>query len=143
VLVAIDYGDRRPPDQLDADEVRKSGFVHTYDTPLRGRLHVVAASAFRPGSMEPADRVLGDGSLPSSVAESPIRLARALSDALLNLRFALALAISLLVYVWQFRMKEPTFGRRGFDYVRAFALGFAVEAAAWNLPEVLNKLAVG
>src|SRR5271166_1598475 len=143
VQVAIDYGGRRPPDQLDADEVRKSGFVHTYDTPLRGRLHVLAASGFRAGSMEPTDKVLGDGGLPLSVADSPIRLARVLSDALLNLRFALALAISLVVYVWQFRMKEPTFGRSGFDYVKAFALGFAVEAAAWNLPEVLNKLAVG
>jgi hypothetical protein len=40
-------------------------------------------------------------------------------------------------------MKEATFGRSGFDYVRAFALGFAVETAAWNLPEVLNKLAAG
>jgi hypothetical protein len=144
VRLAIDFGDRSPPEQLDADEVRKSGFVHTYDTPLRGgSLQVVAASGFRAESIEPTDKVLGDGSLTLSVADSPIRLARALSDALLNLRFALALAISLLVYLWQFRMKEQTFGRSGFDYVRAFALGFAVEAAAWNLPEALNKLAGG
>jgi hypothetical protein len=143
VQVAIDYGDRQVPDELDADQVRKSGFVHTYETPLRGTLHVVAASAFRAGSMEPTGKVLGDGSFTLNVADSPIHLARTLSDALLNLRFALALAISLLVYIWQFRTKELTFGRSGFDYVKAFALGFAVEAAAWNLPDILNKLAVG
>jgi hypothetical protein len=76
------------------------------------------------------------------VVEAPVRLARALADEFVNTRFAVALIIALLVYVWQFRANNPSFGRNSFDYVKAFALGFAVEAATSNLPDVLNKIAL-
>jgi hypothetical protein len=35
----------------------------------------------------------------------------------------------------------PAFGARSFDYVEAFALGFAANAALNTLPEVLAKIA--
>jgi hypothetical protein len=43
-------------------------------------------------------------------------------------------------HFWQFRSKKRSFGSRSFDYVKAFALGVAVEAAMANLPEALDKL---
>ena len=66
-----------------------------------------------------------------------------LADTFINARFALAVAVALLVYVWQFQEKRPDFGRRGLDYVMAFALGFAVQAAATNLTEALSKMTAG
>jgi len=143
VLVAIDYGDRTPPEQRSAEALRKEIFVHIYAAPLPATVRVAAATGFQPRSLEAAEELLGAAALPVAVADSPVRLARALADAFINARFALALAIALLVYVWQFQAKQPDFGRHGFDYVKAFALGFAVEAAASNLPEVLNKIALG
>lgn len=68
---------------------------------------------------------------------------RSIADEFVNARFTLALVIALVVYFWQFQAKEPSFGRRGFDYVKAFALGFVVEAAVSNLPEAFNKIALG
>jgi hypothetical protein len=53
------------------------------------------------------------------------------------------LLIAGLVYFWQFLEKQPTFGARPFDYVKAFALGIAVQAAVINLPDALGKIALG
>ncbi len=144
VLVAIDYGDHRPIELRSAEALRQQAFVHAYVAPGRPRVQVVAATGFRPGSLEPTEERLGSLDPPTlAVADSPVRLARALADQFVNLRFGLAGAAALLIYLWQFQSRQPDFGRRGFDYVKAFALGFVVEAATSNLPEALNKLVLG
>ncbi|MBV8092740.1 MAG: hypothetical protein JO110_05830, partial [Acetobacteraceae bacterium] len=143
VLVAINYGDRTVPEQRSAEEVRKIGFVHRYDAPLPTTVKIAAATGFQPQTLEASDQVLGTGSLSIKVEDAPWRPARALADTFINARFALAVAVALLVYVWQFQEKRPDFGRRGLDYVMAFALGFAVQAAATNLTEALSKMTAG
>jgi hypothetical protein len=65
--------------------------------------------------------------------------AERLADNFLNLRFAIALLIALVVYYWRYHSKTAIFGARSVDYVEAFALGFAANAAVVNLPEVLAK----
>lgn len=142
VQIAVDYGDHTI-EQHPLEAVRKDGLVHTYLAPFQGRVSVVAATGFQPRSLEPTDRALGTGGLDLTVAESPVNVARALADTFINARFALALAAALLVYVWQFQSKQPDFGRRGFDYVKAFALGFVVEAATANLADAFNKIVLG
>jgi len=143
VVVAVDYGDRTPPDQRSAEDLRKRPFEHRYTAPLTPIVRVAVATDFQPRSLEAKDQVLGNGTLPLQINESPVWVMRSIADEFVNARFTLALVIALVVYFWQFQAKEPSFGRRGFDYVKAFALGFVVEAAVSNLPEAFNKIVLG
>ena len=143
VVVAIDYGDRTPPEQRSAEDVRKRPLEHRYEVPSAPTVRVAVATDFQPGSLEAKDQILGVGTLPLQIKDSPVWVMRAIADEFINARFTLALVIALVVYFWQFQAKEPSFGRRGFDYVKAFALGFVVEAAVSNLPEAFNKIALG
>jgi hypothetical protein len=143
VIVAIDYGDRTPPDQRSVEDLRKRPFEHRYTAPLTPIVRVAVATSFQPGSLEAKDQVLGNGTLPLQINESPVWVIRSIADEFVNARFTLALVIALVVYFWQFQAKEPSFGQRDFDYVKAFTLGFVVEAAVSNLPEAFNKIALG
>jgi hypothetical protein len=51
----------------------------------------------------------------------------------------LALLIASVVYSG-YHAGPRVFGTRGFDYVEAFALGFAAYAAVTHLPKVLSDL---
>jgi hypothetical protein len=143
VEIALDFGDGSAVAATSAEEAREQPFVHSYREPTAPRLQVAAAFAFRPGTLSPVDRLLGSGGANYKIDKSPQTAARAIGDIFLNLRFGLALLIAVLVYFWQFWAREPTFGAQSFDYVKAFALGVAVQAAVSNLPEALGKIALG
>ena len=87
--------------------------------------------------------MLGEGRQSLTIEHSPLSAARPARDAFFNSRFLIALLIAGFVYFWQFCTKEPTFGAGPFDYVKAFALGAAVEAAVTNLPAALSKIPLG
>lgn len=69
--------------------------------------------------------------------------ARALADRFLSARFALAMLIALVVYYWRFHARPIVFGARGYNYVEAFAVGFAVNAAVAELPSTLARFIPG
>ena len=143
VQVAVDYGDGSPVEAMSAEEARQRYFTHSYAAPTAPRLRVAAAIAFRPGTIEATESRLGEGHGGVTIERSPLSAARAAQDAFFNIRFGIALLIAGFVYFWQFWTKEPTFGASSFDYVKAFALGAAVEAAITNLPEALSKIPLG
>lgn len=43
----------------------------------------------------------------------------------------------MTVYYWRYHNRTTVFGARGYDYVEAFALGFAVDAAVSRLPQAI------
>jgi len=89
------------------------------------------------------DVALGEGATTVLIAPSPISRAERVTDDFLSLRFAIALAIALVVYYWRFHSKTMIFGARSVDYAEAFALGFAANAAVANLPDALAKVLAG
>jgi hypothetical protein len=143
VRVGLDFGDHTPPETKSAEDALKQPFVHTYTTPLTARTRVVAASGFRDGTLEVTGDQMGSGTLTFDIGVSPVSAARKLADAFLSIRFGLALLIALLVYFWQFRTNQKTFGSQSLDYVKAFVLGVVAEAAVSNLPEAFGKLVLG
>jgi hypothetical protein len=114
--------------------------VHDYAAPLTHRLSVVAIENL-PTVVKAANGHLGQGTATILIAPSPVSDAERLADDFLTLRFGLALLIALVVYYWRYQNKTVIFGARSFDYVEAFALGFAANAAALKLPEVMAKFA--
>ncbi|MDR3436047.1 hypothetical protein [Telmatospirillum sp.] len=141
-LLAVRFGDGSPPLFATAEQLRQGrAITHTYATPLTAHLSVVAATSFQPGGIEPDGTVLGQGATSILIAPSAISRAQSLADDFLNLRFAFALLIALVVYYWRYQTKTAIFGARSFDYVEAFALGFAANAALNTLPAVLVKMA--
>lgn len=143
VRVAVDYGDGSASAAMSAEEARQRLFTHTYAAPIAAQVRVAAAFGFEPGTLEPTSALLGRGQAHLTIASSPLSAAAAARDAFFNTRFLLALAIAGIVYFWQFWAKERTFGAEPFDYVKAFALGAAVQVALTNLPEALAKLSLG
>lgn len=143
VRVAVDYGDGSTSAAMSAEEVRQRLFTHIYAAPIAAMVRVAAAFGFEPGTLEPTGALLGRGRAHLTIARSPLSAAEAARDAFLNTRFLLALAIAGIAYFWQFWAKERTFGAEPFDYVKAFALGAAVQVAVTNLPEALAKLPFG
>jgi hypothetical protein len=83
---------------------------------------------------------LGRGVTEVFVHPSPATTAERLADILLTAQFGLALLIASVVYFWRYHAGPRVFGTRGFDYVEAFALGFAAYAAVTHLPKVLSDL---
>jgi len=51
------------------------------------------------------------------------------------------LLIAGTIYYWRFHTRKKVFGAHGFDYVEAFLLGFAVNAAVVDLPARLAAFA--
>jgi hypothetical protein len=142
VSVGIDFADGSPPLVLDAEALRRQGEItHVFPAKLTGTMKVAVATGFLRGTLAPLDTALGTGTAPLFVLPSPVSAARQLADFFFNSRFILALAIAGIVYYWRFESRDRVFGARGFDYVEAFALGFAVDAAVSKLPGELAKLA--
>ncbi len=91
--------------------------------------------------MHPAGQItLGQGSATILPRPSPISAAQRLADEFLNLRFGLALLVALTVYFWRYQNRASAFGAKPYDYVEAFALGFAADAAVAHLPQALAGL---
>ena len=59
---------------------------------------------------------LGEGGTTLLIAPSPVSRAQRLADDFLNLRFATALLIALIVYYWRYHSKTAIFGARSIDY---------------------------
>jgi hypothetical protein len=140
VQVGVDFGGQTPPELKTAEDALKQPFTHTYNVPLTAHARVSAASGFRAGALDVTGEPMGIGAADFEIAVSPVSIARRLADEFLSIRFALALLIALLVYFWQFWSKEKTFGSVSLDYVKAFVLGVAAEAAVVKLPETLGNL---
>lgn len=134
--IRVDFGDSTPPFITNAEAVRQSGpIVHQYTAPVTARLSVTATEDPKPGGA--TGTVLGQGSTTVLILPSPVTRARIIADEFLNLRFALALLIAMTVYYWRYHNRTTIFGARGYDYVEAFALGFAVDAAVARLPQAI------
>jgi hypothetical protein len=142
VTIAVAFGDDSPPLRLTAEQLRQDNVVaHQYAHPITAHVAVVAAKQFQLDSITPVDTALGAGGANLLIAPSPVSDAQALADDVLNLRFAIALLIALVVYDWRYQSKTAIFGASSFNYVEAFALGFAANAAVANLPGIIAKLA--
>jgi hypothetical protein len=140
--IRVDFGDGTPALSAGAEAVRTGRrIVHHYDAPLTAHLTVTATEDPKPG--DTVGTVLGQGTGTVLIRPSPVNEAQALADEFINLRFALALLIALTVYSWRYHSRTATFGARGYDYVEAFALGFAVDAAVSHLPQAIAAFAPG
>ncbi len=141
VDIGIDFGDGSPPSIIGVEALRRQGHVtHVFTGPLTGTMTVLAATRFRPGTLLPQETALGTGDAQLFILPSPLSRARRFADVFFNARFILALAIAGTVYYWRFEARDRVFGARSFDYVEAFALGFAVDAAVTDLPGAISKL---
>lgn len=137
VTIAVDFGDHSPPLHASAEAIKQGLRIeHQYAAPQTA---TVSAGATELG--HEAGPALGTGSVHVFVAPSPITAARALSDAFLNARFALALLVAAVIYYWRFHNSKKVFGASPFDYAEAFLLGFVVNAAVVDLPARLAALA--
>ncbi len=142
VQIAVSFDDNTPPVLLTAEQLRQGKpITHDYAAPITATITIVATENFKPGSIDPLDTALGTGSASVLIAPSPVTRAQLLADDILNLRFAIALLTALVVYYWRYQSKTAILGARSIDYVEAFALGFAANAAVSHLPDVLAKLA--
>jgi hypothetical protein len=140
VQIGVDFGDGSPPFIATAEQLRQDrAITHEYAAPLTTHLSVVAAKDLKPGGIEPVNAALGEGATTLLIAPSPVSRAQRLADDFLNLRFATALLIALVVYYWRYQSKTTVFGARSIDYVEAFGLGFVANAAVATLPEVMTK----
>jgi hypothetical protein len=145
VSVVVNWGDGTAPRRTDAEKARQGDLLeHSYNE--AGTVHPVAIAAdrFLPAPPGAFPRVDGP-ELGRSVAEvfvhpSPATAAERLADIFLTAQFGLALLIASVVYFWRYHAGPRVFGARGFDYVEAFALGFAAYAAVADLPKVLSEL---
>ena len=137
VMIAVDFGDHSAPLRASAEALNQGLRIeHAYPVPQTARVRAVATEVS--GGTGP---VLGEGTVSLFIGPSPITAARALSDIFLNTRFALALLIAGTIYYWRFHTRKKVFGAHGFDYVEAFLLGFAVNAAVVDLPARLAAFA--
>jgi hypothetical protein len=136
----VDFGDHTAPFQASAEALRQGKQItHDYTAALTANLSVSATEA--PTAGAPNGTILGAGATTILIAPSPLSGAQALADAFINLRFGLALLIALTVYYWRYNNRSSVFGARSYDYVEAFALGFAADAAVSNFPTVLKSFA--
>jgi hypothetical protein len=145
VSVMVDWDDGTAPRQTDAEKLRQGDRLeHSYNEVLTVHPVAVAADRFLPAPPNVVPRADGP-ELGHSVAEvfvhpSPATAAERLADIFLTAQFGLALLIASVVYFWRYHAGARVFGTRGFDYVEAFALGFAAYAAVADLPKVLSEL---
>jgi len=138
--VRVYFGDDSAPFEANAEQLRQGREIsHEYTTALTAHLNVSASEAPGPGGGTAT--ILGEGNATILVAPSPVTGAQVVADEFLNLRFGLALLISLTVYYWRYQNRSSVFGARGYDYVEAFALGFAANAAVSTFPSSITGLA--
>lgn len=140
VMVAVNFGDGQP-EIMTAEDLRKNKLVmHIYKDAESFTVAAIAAEAFKPNTMQPVQKPLGEGKLQQfSISPSPISAARKLADTFFNARFGLALLIAGLLYFWRYHATKAVFGANTFDYAQAFALGFAVSLAINDLPQKLAE----
>lgn len=140
VIVVVDFGDGQHR-IMTAEDLRKNKSVmHVYADAKSFTLAVVAADAFKPDTMQPVHKALGEGEMRQfSISPSPISAARQISDIFFNARFGLALLIAGLLYFWRYQARKAVFGANAFDYAEAFTLGFAVSLAIDSLPQKLAE----
>ena len=138
VTLMIDFNDGHHA-MASAEDLRKNlWFSHAYSTAQTFKPIITAAEAFKPGTLEPIGKKLGDGQLIDlTISPSPILAARHLADIFFNARFGLALFVAALLYFWRYAVMKPVFGANAFDYAQAFTLGFAVSLAVNDLPQKL------
>lgn len=138
--VAVDFGDGSPTWTGDAETVRRQPlFAHRYSDPGRHRITVTATSDLSESSNEPGGELLGKGTVAVDVASDPVSAARQLAGMLLNLRFALALVVGLMIQGWRVYSDQP-FGARRRDYLEAFAVGFGAHVGIDGLTALLPGL---
>jgi hypothetical protein len=138
-IVRVDFGDHTLAFQTNAEQLRQGAQISHRYTDARTRtvkVSIVEPRAGRTGH----DIRLGQGHTVILLRPSPISAARRLADEFLNLRFGLALLVALTIYYWRYHSKVTAFGARGYDYIEAFALGFAADAAVVHLPQALASL---
>jgi len=134
-VVTVDFGDHTPAFRASAEHLRAGASItHAFTSTVTQHLTVRAEEAGAPG--KPVE-VLGEGEATVLVAPSPLTAAQRLADAFINARFGLALLVALTVYYWRYHNRTTVFGARGFDYVEAFALGFAADLAVDKLSDRL------
>ena len=144
VTVSIDFGDHTKLFQASAEELRQGkAITHVFAAPVSAKISVRAEADAKPGPAPPDESLLGEGDLTVLIAPSPLTRAQSLADAFINLRFLLALLISLTVYYWRYHNRTAVFGAKAYDYVEAFALGFAADLAVDHLPSAVAAVAPG
>ena len=137
--IHVDFGDSTPAFEATAEQIRQGKQIsHEYKAPRTANLIVTASESPTAGA---AGTILGEGKATVLIAPPPVTAARRLADEFINLRFGLALLISLTVYYWRYHNRTSVFGAKGYDYVEAFALGFAADAAVSNFPDAIKAFA--
>ena len=141
--IRIDFGDGSAPLLRNAEEVRQEPLLqHRYPRPQRAEVRIVATQRTSEGIFEPRGETVGEGRLALTVAPSPISLARSLASFFLSVRFALALAVGLLIQGWRLYDEHP-FGSRSRDYLEAFALGVGAQGLVEGFSAALVQFASG
>jgi hypothetical protein len=140
IVVGIDFGDGQSK-TTNAEELRKDPTItHEYRDAKIFPIAAIAAEAFEPGTIKPINKALGETNPQQvSVSPSPISKARQLADTFFNARFGLALLIAGLLYFWRYYATKSVFGANAFDYAQAFALGFAISLAVYDLPQKITE----
>ncbi len=140
--IDVNFGDGTPPFHATAEQLRQGQQIsHAFQSAITAHVTVVAAEPATPGGG--AATILGAGKTSILVAPSPVTGAQVLADEFINLRFGLALLLALTVYYWRYQNRTSVFGAESYDYVEAFALGFAADAAVANFPAALKAFAPG
>ncbi len=135
-VVRVDFGDGTEALSEDGETLRRHDpILHRYGRALSA--HVAIRATETDADAGATNLVVGLGSADIVVQRSPVTGAQALAAEFLNLRFGLALAIASVMYFWRYHARDAVFGARAYDYVEAFALGFAVQAAVAALPAAL------
>jgi hypothetical protein len=147
VLVRVDWGDGSSPFFSDAEKLRQGERLeHMYMTVGTIYLFALAGDHLASGAsaaVAQADAYeMGRSVTELSVHPSPATRAERLADIFLTGEFGLALLIASVVYFWRYHAGSRVFGTRGYDYVEAFALGFAAYYAVADLPKALADLLV-
>jgi hypothetical protein len=141
VQIGVDFQDGSSKLIVSAEAIRQGTPIeHQYDVPRTLHPRLVAAEQLD-ATLTPQGRLLGEGAGTLLLRPSPVTRAQALADAFLNARFALALLVASVVYYWRFHSTKKALGENSFDYVEAFAVGFAVSLAVSELPEKIAALA--
>jgi hypothetical protein len=141
VQVGFDFQDGTSPLIISAEAIRQGAPIeHEYAAPRTLHPRLLAAEQFDV-TLTPLAKLLGEGETTLLLRPSPITRAQALADAFLNARFALALLVASVVYYWRFHSGKKALGQRSFDYVEAFAVGFAVSLAASGMPDKIAAFA--
>jgi hypothetical protein len=147
VSVRVNWDDGSAPLVSDAEKLRQGERLeHTYAAARTVRPVAVASDRPSPGTSlvvaPPKEAEMGRSEAELFVRPSPATRAERLADMFLTAQFGLALMIAAVVYFWRYHAGSKVFGTRGFDYVEAFALGFAAYYAVADLPKTLAELLV-